>query len=726
MVNGREKQQAGNLEHKEARDAWKVVGKHINGGSGRICKELVNQTDKRGWMEEGIRAPSSSTAATIFTVDGSEDSQVWGESDVWKVDVRKQEAGGDHSNLALWQMDEEGVEEGQRGLQGGLPQWLPMVESEATEYTLQVENLLNECGQAHNAHNACMRGDHDKELKMVETSDVLDVFLSEEESTILNAEIKRLKKCSFICKLLGGRPNRGMVRDMLQVALMDKVPQIKNVDNMGRNFFHIEVNEGSDVSQIINMKCVELKYGRALLLEWHANFNVMDEAKKIGNPMVISMVFPNLPRHLYPLMQNIGEKIGTIFPSKATMVDKIRDSPKIRVLVQSLSTLPSIIRVHDVEARLIDVEVEYEGLPGQCFYCKKNGHMAKECPRKINNSVKREKLKGPIGKQEKTRVARQNTLNEAENVKANANVWSLVLGRKNGLQQEGNTATPQVVLRNRFAVLQEEGVTLQDQRTTNVEEVVACTPDVLLNNTHLSQENVMSSPSSIGKSGSIGLRAMKEWLRKGRGQESSSTTSEFQKPQVSRHESSEAPVRVPVKFVRAKSSERGTLGMGCKFSQQALTRLTDFCHEEALGLRVYVIIAERNKLLKLGFSFDLLDLEVSASNMARISSSIEVKAHKYFNSLPVTLSGDKWMSMWMTAGMSCGSFDDACIKKQLLFCLEEKVDSLYEVLHFHEEELEEDIRQDVVLGWEKINAGGWAWIHGEGLCPSWETSQLCS
>ena len=53
------------------------------------------------------------------------------------------------------------------------------------------------------------------------------------------------------------------------------------------------------------------------------------------------------------------------------MVDKIRDSPKIRVLVQSLSTLPSLIRVHDVEARLIDVEVEYEGLPGQCFYCKK-------------------------------------------------------------------------------------------------------------------------------------------------------------------------------------------------------------------------------------------------------------------------------------------------------------------------------------------------------------------
>ena len=109
---------------------------------------------------------------------------------------------------------------------------------------------------------------------------------------------------------------------------------------------------------------------------------------------------------------------------------------------------------------------------------------------------------------------------------------------------------------------------------------------------------------------------MKEWLRNGRCQESSSTTSEFQKLQELKQVSMATNVGVSIKFVRSKRSERGTLSMGCKFSQQALTRLTDLCHEEALGLRVYVIIAERNKLPKVGFSFDLMDLEVSASNMA--------------------------------------------------------------------------------------------------------------
>ena len=49
----------------------------------------------------------------------------------------------------------------------------------------------------------------------------------------------------------------------------------------------------------------------------------MEEAKKLGNPMVISMVFPNLPRQLYPLMPKIGAKIGRVCPLKATMADKV-------------------------------------------------------------------------------------------------------------------------------------------------------------------------------------------------------------------------------------------------------------------------------------------------------------------------------------------------------------------------------------------------------------------
>ena len=415
----REKHQVANGGRRKVDEMMKETRQHIIGGDRELGKESLNQLDKAGWMEEDDRAPVNSKAEMVFTVECSEDLRVWGVPEVWNKEVGKQTIGGNNSSHALWQVMSEGRP---RGQVGGSSQGLDGVaELDATEDMLQVENLLQECGHA---HNACPRGGHDKDMDKKESSELLEVFLSEDE---------RLRKCSFICKLLGGRPNRGMVRDMLQVALMDRVPQILNVHNMGRNFFHVEVVEGGDVSRIVDMKFVELKYGRALLLEWHANFNAMEEDKKIGNPRVISMIFPNLPRQLYPLIPKIGDEIGFVCPSKATMVDRVRDYPKIRVLVQSSSKLPPIIRVHDVEVGLINLAVEYEGLPGQCFYCKKKGHIAKECPRKINGNGRVGKDKGQVARQENIGVKYQNTLNGVVKEKANTYSWTLVLGRKNRL-----------------------------------------------------------------------------------------------------------------------------------------------------------------------------------------------------------------------------------------------------------------------------------------------------
>ena len=108
-------------------------------------------------------------------------------------------------------------------------------------------------------------------------------------------------------------------------------------------------------------------------------------------------------------------------------------------------------------------------------------------------------------------------------------------------------------LRNCFEVLQEEDKDLaQDPSKAIVEELVACTPKVLLKSAMLKQEFVMSPPSCIGKNGSIGLRAVKDWLRNGRCQESSSITSKIQKLQELRQISMETDVKVPIKFVRSK------------------------------------------------------------------------------------------------------------------------------------------------------------------------------
>ena len=149
MSKNWEKQQAKILGQRKANNMWKDVGKHISGGISKMCKEVVHQTDNGGLLEEEVRAPASGMAAAAFTVDCREDSQVWGESEAWNKEVGMQEDGGDLPNLALWHMEGVGVEERQRGPQGGSSKGLDVVEMEATEDMLQVENLLNECGQAH-------------------------------------------------------------------------------------------------------------------------------------------------------------------------------------------------------------------------------------------------------------------------------------------------------------------------------------------------------------------------------------------------------------------------------------------------------------------------------------------------------------------------------------------------------------------------------------------------
>ena len=80
----------------------------------------------------------------------------------------------------------------------------------------------------------------------------------------------------------------------------------------------------------------------------------------------------------------------------------------------------------------------------------------------------------------------------------------------------------------------------------------------------------------------------------------------------------------------------------------------------------------------------------------------------------------------MNAKMICGRVNDSCIKKQVLLCIKERVDSLDEVLHFHGEEMDDAMRQYVVLGLVRLSKGGCMWTQGEGLCTSWETSLMFS
>ena len=63
-----------------------------------------------------------------------------------------------------------------------------------------------------------------------------DLYLSSVENQRLVEEVGRLKCSSFICRLLRGCLNKGLLRDMLQATLLDKMPHIHNILRMGLNY----------------------------------------------------------------------------------------------------------------------------------------------------------------------------------------------------------------------------------------------------------------------------------------------------------------------------------------------------------------------------------------------------------------------------------------------------------------------------------------------------------
>ena len=154
---------------------------------------------------------------------------------------------------------------------------------------------------------------------------------------------------------------------MFQVAVMENMFVIKSVMGLGKNFFHIELGDGSLAQPLVELRVLELKYDKVLLQPWSPGFNPIDELRKLNNPRVITATFPGLPLHLYHLLPFFCEQIGMICSQKLSIEDTVAEVPKLHILVPSLHELPTRIRLYSEELSLTVVKVVYEGLPEQCF-----------------------------------------------------------------------------------------------------------------------------------------------------------------------------------------------------------------------------------------------------------------------------------------------------------------------------------------------------------------------
>ena len=180
-------------------------------------------------------------------------------------------------------------------------------------------------------------------------------------------------------------------------------------------------------ASVLALNPLKLRGTQAMFISWFPSFNTIEVAANMEKLTKVTSIFPSLPKEYNFFLCKIGAMIGLIMETDESIVDRIdkfNGLPSLRLLVHDISKLPKQVLLPKPGggAKRLQ-EVEYVGLPNQCFECKIVGHLACNCPNKIS------------GKTTQTQVPKRS------NIPGNDQEWQLVQRRKNNGQssnyQEG-------------------------------------------------------------------------------------------------------------------------------------------------------------------------------------------------------------------------------------------------------------------------------------------------
>ena len=213
----------------------------------------------------------------------------------------------------------------------------------------------------------------------------LSIVFSPEEEAEFRSEIHRLTQLSVICRMVGARPNRGECKDLLQDSMKGLIGRIRDVQFMGSGFYHVELDTMEAVEMMLAHSPLDVRGARAFVMPWKQGFDPKEAARKGDRIFPLTIVFPGLRKEYLPMLVAIASRIGTVMDLKENMaarLSKMSGFPSARILVGSLENLPTRIILPNSEGEYIEKKVEFAGIPGQCFYCRQMGHLAKDCPRR--------------------------------------------------------------------------------------------------------------------------------------------------------------------------------------------------------------------------------------------------------------------------------------------------------------------------------------------------------
>ena len=216
----------------------------------------------------------------------------------------------------------------------------------------------------------------------------VELPLTKDIQATLCAEVGRLQTVAVTCRVLGKRPSRGELRDLIQASLKIQTGRISDIQFLGRDFYLLQFDSPDCVERLLTSNPLDVRGTRLLFLKWHPGFKPDEAARNMPRAFRITASFPGLLAEYFPLLEDMGALIGVVQPPKENMASKVSKAvgvPSVQILVSNVYNFPLVIRLPTLDGGFLDQDIVYGGLPGHCFICREAGHFAKVCPKKKQN-----------------------------------------------------------------------------------------------------------------------------------------------------------------------------------------------------------------------------------------------------------------------------------------------------------------------------------------------------
>ena len=158
----------------------------------------------------------------------------------------------------------------------------------------------------------------------------VQIVFTEEEQAEIRTEISRLSMLSVICQVVGARPNRGEMKDLLQAAYAKDIGRVADVQFLGKGFYHVELESSDAVLRGLDLSPLDLRVAKALIRHWDKVFIM--PMKKIH----LTLVFLGIRKEFIGMVSRIGARFCVPIEKLAmmetrllkTVVDRMEKIPK--------------------------------------------------------------------------------------------------------------------------------------------------------------------------------------------------------------------------------------------------------------------------------------------------------------------------------------------------------------------------------------------------------------